>query len=301
MSILTDVVFYCALNLPAAINLPFLETLRLTGVDHGDTSGSSSIQRLIASCPCLLDLTLEANNKLQKVSILDKRLRRFALWCCHSIKRVDIDASELVSLDYRGTVPPESLLALHGTPEKIIPLCTVDFCKIDYCMMAQRDGIKINSFFEEISNTKRLHLHHRQIPFSYNFQGLPLFPNLTQLALQGGIQSPDGLRGILEQTPNLQVLWLLMEFPVDTYGKPKPPDEATFSVPCLQHRVREINMIHYQGDELQSTVARLLLGNALVLERLCVVFAKGSLQVQAGRKKDIHRWVVATDAQQFFL
>jgi hypothetical protein len=198
-------------------------------------------------------------------------------------------------------VPPESLLSLHGTPEKIIPLCTVEICKLDYCMMAQHDTIKINTFFQEISNTQRLHLHHERIPYRYDFTGFPLFPNLTQLALQGGIQSPDGLRGILEQTPNLQVLWLLMEFPVDPYGKPEPPDEATFSVPCLQHRVREINMIHYHGDELQSMVARLLLRNALVLERLCVVFVKGSLQEQAGRKKEIERWVVAADAQQFFL
>jgi hypothetical protein len=60
-------------------------------------------------------------------------------------------------------------------------------------------------------------------------------------------------------------------------------------------------MIHYHGDELQSMVARLLLRNALVLERLCVVFVKGSLQEQAGRKKEIERWVVAADAQQFFL
>jgi hypothetical protein len=57
----------------------------------------SIIKRLIASCPCLLDLTLEANNKLQKVSILDKRLQWFALWCCHSIKSVDIDASDTTS------------------------------------------------------------------------------------------------------------------------------------------------------------------------------------------------------------
>jgi hypothetical protein len=128
-----------------------------------------------------------------------------------------------------------------------------------------------------------------------------LFPNLTQLALQGGIQSPNAVRGILGQTPNLQVLWLLIEFPVLLGGKLEPPEEATFSVPCLQHRVREINMIHYQGDELQSMVTRLLLRNALVLERLCVIFVKASLQVQAGWKKEIKRWVVAADAQQFFL
>jgi hypothetical protein len=290
---------YCGLNLPAAINLPFLETLRLTGVDHGD-SGSGSIQRLIASCPRLVDLALEANNKLEKVSVLGIRLRRFALRCCHSVKTVDIDVSELRSLDYTGTVPPESLLSLHGSPEKIIPSCTIDFCNIHYANLT--DHARIVPFLEKISNTERLHLHHRHIPFHYNFQGFPLFPNLTTLMLRGGNVRPDVVRAILEQTPNLEVLSLLMEFPEDLGWKPEPPDEASFSVPCLRHRVREINIIHYQGDDvLQSMMAKLLFRNALVLERLCVVLVKGSFELQARRKKEIETWVVAADVRRTFL
>uniref|UniRef100_A0ACD5UWT2 Uncharacterized protein n=1 Tax=Avena sativa TaxID=4498 RepID=A0ACD5UWT2_AVESA len=282
---------YCQLNLPKAIHLPSVETLRLTGVSGDGT------QRLIASCPRLTDLTLEANNSLEKVSVLDRRLRRFALRCCHSVKTVDIDASELRSLDYSGTVPPESLLSLHGSPE-IIPSCTVDFCNV-ISADAQEHG-KIKRFLEKISNAKRLHLHHGRIPYSY-FQGFPRFSNLTRLALQGPIQSPDVVRGILEQTPNLEILSLFMENSVVLDGELTAPDEASFSVPCLRRRVREINMVHYQGDELQRTMARLLFRNALVLERMCVLLPRGPIELQARMKDEIETWVVAEDVEKIFL
>nr|XP_020151930.1 F-box/LRR-repeat protein At4g14103-like [Aegilops tauschii subsp. strangulata] len=61
---------YCRLKLPEVvrIDLPLLETLRLTGLrDSG-----RSIQRLISSCPRLADVTLEALCKLKRVSLLDK-------------------------------------------------------------------------------------------------------------------------------------------------------------------------------------------------------------------------------------
>jgi hypothetical protein len=86
---------YCQLKLPPAVNLPFLQTLSITGACH---DGERSIQRLISSCPCLIDLTLEAIPRLKGVSVLDKCLRRFALRCCHNVKSVDIDALELMSL-----------------------------------------------------------------------------------------------------------------------------------------------------------------------------------------------------------
>ncbi|XBJ04938.1 hypothetical protein VPH35_023799 [Triticum aestivum] len=94
---------HCKLNLPEAINLPFLETLRLTGI-LGDDSGET-IQKLISGCPRIADLTLEANNSLKKVFVLDKCLRRFALRCCHDLTKVSIDASELSSMDYSGAMP----------------------------------------------------------------------------------------------------------------------------------------------------------------------------------------------------
>jgi hypothetical protein len=282
---------YCSLNLPAAILLPFLETLRLTGVER-----DSDIQRLIASCPRLVDLTLEANSTLGRVSVLDRRLRRFALRCCHNMETVDMDASELRSLNYRGTVPKESLLSLHGLPE-IIPSCTVDFCQVP---PGEAEHARIKTFLEKISGAKRLHLHYRCLEDT-SFEGFPSFHNLTRLALQGPLQRPSMVCAILEQTPNLEILSFFMELSVVPEGFTVPEESSFFSVPCLRNRVREINMVHYEGDVLQRTMAWLLFGNALVLERLCVVLAKETFTLQDALKREIESWVVATDAEQIFL
>jgi hypothetical protein len=67
---------------------------------------NDTIQRIVDSCPRLADLTLEECATLQRVSVLDRRLRRFALRCCHGAVRVTLDASELTTLDYKGAVPP---------------------------------------------------------------------------------------------------------------------------------------------------------------------------------------------------
>ncbi|KAE8796039.1 F-box/LRR-repeat protein [Hordeum vulgare] len=84
---------YYLLNLPeAAINLSFLKTLHLTAVDVGP--GTCCVERLIASFP-----SPESDTGVARVSVLDRRLRRFALRCCHDVESVDIDGSELISLD----------------------------------------------------------------------------------------------------------------------------------------------------------------------------------------------------------
>ncbi|KAE8776677.1 F-box/LRR-repeat protein [Hordeum vulgare] len=299
---------YCTLNLPDAINLPSLETLRLTGVKGSSATG---VQRLIASCPRLLDLTLEANAAVDIVSVLDRRLRRFALRCCHNVGSVDIDASELVSLDYCGAVPAESLLSLHGSPATVLS-CTVDFCQV---LSEEPEFAGFKRFMEKVSGVRHLRLHHRRLP-ARSFQGFPSFPNLTRLALQGPVLSPDAVRHILQQTPNLEILLLFMECAVvpDRRCKSKTrdentipdeltttPDEPSFSIPCLQNRVREINMVHYQGNKLQRAMAKLLFRNALLLERYCVVLVKGPFTLQDGLRKEIQSWVVAADAEPIFL
>jgi hypothetical protein len=106
---------------------------------------------------------------------------------------------------------------------------------------------------------------------------------------------------ILKQTPNLEILSFFMELSVVPEGFTVPEESSFFSVPCLRNRVREINMVHYEGDVLQRTMAWLLFGNALVLERLCVVLAKGTFTLQDALKSEIESWVVATDAEQIFL
>jgi hypothetical protein len=52
--------------------------------------------------------------------------------------------------------------------------------------------------------------------------------------------------------------------------------------------------VHYQGLEAQRYAARLLLCNAMVLERLCVSLPRGTLELQMKLKDEIEGWVVNT-------
>ncbi|KAM0860883.1 hypothetical protein ACQ4PT_046246 [Festuca glaucescens] len=294
---------YCQLKLPTEVNLPCLETLRLTGIL---TDSGRSVQRLVQSCPRLQDLTLEAVRHLRTLSVLHRRLRCFALRCCHNAKSVQIDASELVSLEYRGAVPAESLLTLHGSPPQKYS-CAVDICTPVTKNVAEHAAFR--KFLGSFSGTQRLHLHHGRLHRKcLSSGGLPLFPCVTRLVLQGRVESlgfVGVLRRILEQTPNLEVLTLYMaeqtqrrdQASVSGDGRRGRdnaavvvPCEASFAKPCLRLRVKVINMVHYEGNETQRTLARLLLSNAIVLEEMCVVFIPERFAVQAGLKKEIVGW-----------
>ncbi|KAE8776689.1 Adenosylhomocysteinase [Hordeum vulgare] len=277
--------------LPSTVQLPFLETLSITAPRR---DGGRSVQRLISSCPRLVDLTLQSIGRLSTVSVLDKRLRRLAIRCCHNLRSVRVDASELSSLDYCGTAPAESLLSLHGSTG--IPSCTVNFCQAP---SSEEDHDRFKIFMEKISAAKHLHLHHQHVSYGC-FEGLPSFSGLTRLALQGTLQSPDVMGRIMEQAPSLEILTLLMEFSAVPEGL-TAPEESSFSVPCLRSRVKEINMVHYVGDALQSMMARLLFRDALVLERMCVVLVKGPFALQCGLKKEIEGWIVPSHVEKIFL
>ncbi|VAH52576.1 hypothetical protein VPH35_031840 [Triticum aestivum] len=317
---------YCKLNLPEVVDLPFLETLRLTSI-RGDSE--ETIQKLIWSCPRLADLTLEANNRLKKLTVLDKRLRRFALRCCHNVTQVSIDASTLRCLEYSGSVPEESLMSLRGSPA--VSSCTIRFCKV---RSNESEFVRFRKLLEIVSDSKHLHLHHRGLGSEF-FTVSPLFANLTRLELQGPIENSDTVdtvKRILEQTPNLEVLSLYMEERQQDvekrrrreekiryrqlYGRVvgddqeeydrsvdlcnlRVPDSSCFSLPCLRRRLKEINMVNYQCDVQHRVLASLLFRNALVLERMCVVFVKGLFAVQVELRKEIESWVVAKPDKSF--
>uniref|UniRef100_A0ACD5Z8J2 Uncharacterized protein n=1 Tax=Avena sativa TaxID=4498 RepID=A0ACD5Z8J2_AVESA len=286
--------------------MPFLETMRLTAL--GDSG--RSIQWLISSCPRLADLTLEALWNLERVCVLNKPLHRFAIRCCHNLKYVDIDASKLRSLEYRGRGPSESFLSLHGSPPVTIPLwCTIGFCKP---LSEDAEFARLTRFFEEISNTtKHLCLHHGSLGSGF-FQAaglFPLFSSLTRLMLQGCIGNSDtvvAVGRIMEQTPNLEVLSLLMWEPQkgkDEMTRDVVFDEITepiFALPCLRTRVREICVEDYEGSAPEEMLVKLLLRNALVLEKLQVVFTEWLSSEQKDRLEvQMRRWGVANSEKVF--
>uniref|UniRef100_A0A0E0KNI1 F-box domain-containing protein n=1 Tax=Oryza punctata TaxID=4537 RepID=A0A0E0KNI1_ORYPU len=343
---------YCDLNLPESIDLPFLKTMRLTGI-HGS---GSRIQRLISSCPRLADLTLEALGQLKTLSLLDKGLRSFALLCCHNVDSVAIDASELTTIAYRGTVPDDPSYAFSMLGSPAMSSCTVDFCSKEL-ITSEEEFDSMRRFLAMFAGSTHLHLESDRLGSCIDSDlfpaaGFRTFTNLRRLELTGHV--PDcgvaiAVRRILEMTPNLESLTLFLkpekcnstycdsesdgssdsgyishsddddDTDVDDYSsnigynshcdedsddseEDSYPAVASFSaIRCLRRRVREINLVHYKADDGQATLARLLLSNALVLQRVCVVLTRDGLGMQRSKERRIKRWMVSRSAKAVFL
>ncbi|KAM0830360.1 hypothetical protein ACQ4PT_045636 [Festuca glaucescens] len=308
----------CDLDPPDRIRLPFLETLLLSSIPCSD-----NIQRLISSCPRLVDLTLErcgytpisygpsASSHVDRsytITVVDKRLHRLALRCCHNLVRASVDATELRAFEYRGAVPAESFLTLHGAHN--ISSCTIDLCGK---MVYDRELPRFAKFLELFAGTKHLHLKSTHLGADIESDraittGLPCFPALTRLQLTGYLHtgSIEALARILRQAPSVQILSLFMKqrsretfHNVREQWRELGDDELDVSmIPCLRNRLREINLVHYQGFEAQRYAARLLLRNAIVLERMCVALPRGTLELQMKLKDEIQGWVVNTGSTE---
>jgi hypothetical protein len=314
----------CSLQPPELIDLPLLETLFLSNIRN---SGSSvqrcdNIQRLISSCPRLIDLTLERCGEEDKcfttpapdnsytITVLDKQLHRFAIRCCHNLVRASIDASELREIDYRGAVPSESLLDLHGAHKKISS-CSVGFCgKKVY----KGEMPRFRKLLDQFTDTRHLHLDSTHLGSDIenkSFTGFPSFPNLVRLELTGYLQigSIRAMIMILEQAPSIEVLTLFFKpiyqqrFETLWVQLHKLNDEILVpdvSIMCLRNRVKRINLVHYRGHVVQRKVAKLLFSNALILEQACVVFPRGPQELQLKLKNEIDGWVVNKSAKTIF-
>jgi hypothetical protein len=64
--------------------------------------------------------------------------------------------------------------------------------------------------------------------------------------------------------------------------------------------VREINLVHYQGGQAQRTLAKFLLCNAQVLDRLFCQFAEGPLWIQTQLMQEMKGWVMNNEANMVF-
>ncbi|KAM3392628.1 hypothetical protein ACQJBY_013660 [Aegilops geniculata] len=308
----------CTLEPPKLIELPFLETLHLSTI----RSTGDNIQRLISRCPRLVDLTLERCGYTNKhyrdplpdknftITVLDKSLRRLSLRCCHNLVRVSIDASELRTFEYKGAVPPESLLALHGTHK--ISSCTIGFCD----RKVYKGQLPLfREFLQRFTSTRHLHLMSTHLGSGIGnevFSGFPYFPCLMRLGLTGylGGRSIKAVTRLLQVAPSIEILSLFMKpsykgrFRDELSNEPGASLGSTaldVSITCLQNRVKRINLVHYQGDDAHRYVAKLLLCNASVLEQVCVVFPRGAHELQSRLKKEIEGWVVNKSAKTIFL
>jgi hypothetical protein len=164
-------------------------------------------------------------------------------------------------------------------------------------------------FLQLFAGTKHLHLKSTHLGAEIESNraittGLPSFPALTRLQLTGYLHkgSIEALARILWQAPSVQILSLFMkqrsretfQHVCEQWRELRDDDELDVSmIPCLRNRLKEINLVHYQGLEAQRYAARLLLCNAMVLERLCVALPRGVLELQRKLKDEIEGWVVS--------
>ncbi|TVU18978.1 hypothetical protein EJB05_35101, partial [Eragrostis curvula] len=313
----------CLLAPPATVRLPSLETLLLSRVHDGE----SEVQRFIAGCPHLADLTLEACETVTALSVLGgTRLRRLALRCCHGLASVAVDASELRAFEYRGAVPDTSLLTLHGGTQKI------KYCKVDICgpeVTSMEELINLRELLQLFANAEHLHLESARLGSGIDEDvsvTFPSWPRLRHLELRGRLPDDDtaivaSVSSILEHTPNLEELSLAFHpekhegvrpvgshfMEVDLldahYLRYNPHNVLTVRsvlIPCLRSRVREINLVHYQGGKAQRALAKFLLCNAPAVEELWCDFAEGPLWIQTELMREIKGWVVNKSANTHF-
>ncbi|CAN6201965.1 unnamed protein product [Urochloa humidicola] len=315
----------CFLDLPrddaAALHLPNVETLALTCVpDSG-----RDIQRLVSACGRLADLTLDSCRRVRAVDALDKRLRRLAIRCCHGA-RLAVDASALRALEYKGPVPGEHVLFFAGgsaAPPPVLSSCDIEFCGKAAASSGETELDDMARFLGQFTAARWLRLGASSmgagIDKSSDASSLVPLPCVRRLELKGTLSSTTGAASamaavtrILELTPNLEALTLLI-LP-DVEERPRYQDEvicdpsvgldvpgALPEIPCLRERVREINVVHYQGRVEQRALLKLLLRAATALEELYVAFPPGKFEVQAMLMREIENWVMCRPVKVVFV
>ncbi|CAL4990234.1 unnamed protein product [Urochloa decumbens] len=312
----------CRLDTPAAIALPSLDTLHLTRVT--DRMNAAHVQRLVAGCPRLADLMLEACDAVSKLSLLDKhRIRRLALRCCHDLATVAINSSELREFEYGGAVPGPSFLTLHG-PRRVVS-CTLNFCGEE--VTDREELARLMDFLGLFAGVIKLNLKSARLGagIGHNILLSKLdFPALRNLELTGMLPEDDvatvsAVTRILQRTPSLQMLSLfLLPEPEDCDRECHDEESLRAAhklrynqymtlpipdcddIPCLREQMRDINLVHYQGSMAQRMLAMLLLRKAPVLNEVYCEFARGPLFIQTKLMEEIKGWVLNKTANMMF-
>ncbi|CAM0947213.1 unnamed protein product [Alopecurus aequalis] len=272
----------CRLSPPAMISLPSLEELRLTLV----SDDGQDVQRLISACPSLADLTLEACEKVTALSLLDTRLRRLALRCCHNLASVAVDSSELQAFEYRGSVPEESFLTMSRPS---LMSCKVDICGREFSNLRHLElmGCLPQDDATIVSAMSRLLQHAPELEvLSLVFQPEP------EPCRDDYEQLPGGHYGCKEGE--------LLDVHHLHYNQYNILDAPGGMAARLTYGVREINLVHYQGGRAQRMLAKLLLCNARGLDQLYCGFVPGPLWIRNELRLEIEAWATNKPENRIF-
>ncbi|KAM0864293.1 hypothetical protein ACQ4PT_044028 [Festuca glaucescens] len=265
----------CKLDLPEqALSLGSLETLWLRRVN----APGEALQRLVAACPRLAELTLEECPTVKRISVALLHLRTFKIRCCHNATRVFVDAPSLRSLGFKGNVAGISALSLPDWGEVGLA--------VDICMAVDSEDTeeirRLGQFLERCTNLTSVSLSAQQQPPFFLWCRVQL-PGLTRLELKGPFRNRGhitALANILDDTTGLEVLTLVIDRPqvneASTCRVIKvPKDVRSSTAECFRRTLRKIQLVKYSGTTTQRRLALFLLTKAVRAEKLHVTFATG--------------------------
>jgi hypothetical protein len=265
----------CKLDLPEqALFLGSLETLWLRRVN----APGEALQRLVAACPRLAELTLEECPTVKRISVALLHLRTFKIRCCHNATRVFVDAPSLQSLGFKGSVAGCSALSLPDWGEVALA--------VDICMPVDSEDTeeirRLGQFLERCTNLTSVSLSAQQQPPFFLWHRARL-PGLTHLELRGPFRNRGhiaALANILDDTTGLEVLTLAIDRPqvneASTCRVIKvPKDVRPSNAECFRRTLRKIQLVKYSGTTTQRRLALFLLTKAVRAEELHVTFATG--------------------------
>jgi hypothetical protein len=263
----------CELDLPEpereqSLSLDTLETLSLKRINAPD----HALQRLIAACPRLTELTIEECPTMKRISVALPLLRAFTLRCCHDADHVLVDAPSLRCLGYKGTVAGAYVLALSTWGQ-------IHTLAIDICAAAQANDSdknrRLREFVERCTNLTALHLSQHDKPPFYPYRAPQTLSGLAQLEFNGPFHIA-ALVNILQNTSNLQVLTLVIDKldGDDEASTAAPKRLVSSAVECFQCSLRRIHLVKYNGQDAQRRLAMFLLREAVRTDELQVTFAR---------------------------
>ncbi|KAM0923926.1 hypothetical protein ACQ4PT_005193 [Festuca glaucescens] len=293
----------CRLSPPSAISLPSLQELLLTRVSDAD------------------ELTLPCCHNLSHVAVDASELGAF------EYRGAVPEMPFLTTLGATGWFPAMPSLAS----------CTVYICGGE--VTAPEELASLTAFLQHFACAKHLRLRSKhmypdigkgavtRIPAFWNLHHLELWGHLLH---DGDAAATVGVTSrILRHAPNLEVLSLSFETgtgaDIDDDG-PLPTGRDNCKamellnahrlkynrysvldwpsggamIPCLANRLREINLVHYQGGRAQGTLAKFLLCNAPVIGELWCQFAEGPLWMQTELTREMKSWVMNEKANTVF-
>ncbi|KAK3119183.1 hypothetical protein QOZ80_9BG0715310 [Eleusine coracana subsp. coracana] len=328
----------CSLDLmPPAIHLPSLDTLLLTRAAGAVQRLVDACPRLadltLEDCVEVTSLRLHDNN--------NKRLRALALRGCHGLTTVTMDELRVFEYrggvpgpDFFAAAPvtiTSCTLDLchdeeqqHSSSEHhhhnlrgFLQLFAGGVTRLH--LKSARLGLGSHSsphpvFFPECTRLRHLELTgiasdkdatilpsvSRILERTPSLETLSLFflpdpdPALEEETAPSNVHDDNEKAAVYDHEDVLSLHWL-------KYDRRLAVPEGGDEVRCLRERVREINLVHYQGGRSQRALPNLLLRHALVLDRLCCAVARGPLWMQCGLAEEIRRWAANKSTKMMFV